>query len=273
MTKLAIFDFDWTVVNENSDVWIFKVLSSHNLYKELKRRRGSTQWTQLMDELVVSLMTKEGRSLKEMEEALNTIPIHEDMINLIEDLHSKGYKLYVVSDANTMFIRSILNARKLLPYFTEIISNPGIVSDGILRITPIHSNHGCGRCPSNICKGKIVSEILQHERATSAFYFGDGMNDFCPMTVMRDFDVFFVREGFGLANMLEEMGLHPKVSSAKDSGGKFGSEIISLGNHAQPKSGGSLKEKSSSVIPKIIWWDLSSLRRQVTEQLRLMDED
>jgi len=92
------------------------------------------------------------------------------------------------------------------------------------------------------------------------------------MTVMRDFDVFFVREGFGLANMLEEMGLHPKVGSAKDGGEKFGSEIISLGNHAQPKSG-SLKEKSSSVIPKIIWWDLSSLRRQVTEQLRLMDED
>lgn len=72
-------------------------------------------------------------------------------------------ELRIVSDANKLFIETILVRHGLLEYFSEINTNPCYVDEeGRLRILPYHDHnivsvHGCNLCPPNMCKVDLVS--------------------------------------------------------------------------------------------------------------------
>lgn len=65
-----------------------------------------------------------------------------------------------------------------------MISNPARFDDeGRLHIEAFHQHHGCPLCPSNLCKGLVLSELLHsHDRVA---YVGDGAGDFCPGCDLR----------------------------------------------------------------------------------------
>ena len=81
-----------------------------------------------------------------------------------------------MSDANSYFIREILERHDLQEYFSQVHTNPAHVDDrGALRVLPFHPEdtpHGCKLCPGNMCKVLLcdaIRVVLLHEILSICF--------------------------------------------------------------------------------------------------------
>jgi len=180
---LIIWDFDWSLVNENSDTFI---VNQFHLGRDMKKLyQEDIPWTTIMDTLVLKIQQL-GFSADEMAERLCTIPFEREMLDTLDYISLKKKEgqpidMIIVSDANSFFIDRILESRSARQHFSEIVTNPVTKdNDGFLRVHPLTSRdkHGCISCSENMCKGLIVESLFKEGQRV--IYIGDGENDFCP---------------------------------------------------------------------------------------------
>ncbi|KAG0307820.1 hypothetical protein BGZ97_000270 [Linnemannia gamsii] len=224
-TGLACFDFDWSLIDTDSDRFVIEYLSPVLRHK---LDTSPMQWTDLQNECLKEYH-EQGGSGEMIRESLTKIPLDSKMIQACQLLHSKGWVLAIVSDANQVYIEGILEHYGIRNLFSAIITNPAfwdtqdrlhiqrlILADG----TP----HGCttGVCSLNICKGQEIDKLLlqlgSDNKAGETFgssgkeakvlprmlYVGDGRNDYCPALRMKSAqDIYFVRKGRSLEKYLQ----------------------------------------------------------------------
>lgn len=175
---LCVFDFDWSLVNENSDTWVFDQLRpSLRKYAKLIQKTdpdhfGKGCWTALMDHCIVKLLSEDdsdeiGKQIQteqnvssenykaritksDLSNALQSIPVFVKMIEAVQLASAAGADLLILSDANTWYISVILEFLGLEDLFASggIISNVGewqktetplaSHANEILRIKPFH---------------------------------------------------------------------------------------------------------------------------------------
>jgi len=216
---LVAFDFDHTVVDGNSDTWIYKALPDGKLPTEVSSQLVKGKWTAFMG-LVFRHLHEQRISKQQLEECLASIPLTPGMEELLQYLGSRPdlYDCIIASDANTWFIEHICQA-KGLGMFSQVYSNPARFDEGgLLHITPHHS-HSCTTCSTNMCKKAIVAKVLQ-ERAQQGVqyagiaYLGDGQNDLCPSTALEPHHVVFPRYGFMLHKLLLQQSKESALKAA-----------------------------------------------------------
>ncbi|ORY00495.1 hypothetical protein K493DRAFT_335329 [Basidiobolus meristosporus CBS 931.73] len=203
---LVVWDFDWSLFEENSDTIIFKQLSPY-LFQQQRERAGKEQWTDLMASLLVALH-QEGISRKRLEDFLDGLKLEPEMIQSLLLSKSKGAKHIILSDSNTIFIDKCLKASGVLDVFELVRTNPAqFDSEGCLRVTrltPQSNPHNCALCNVNICKGKEMKSYLKgKEDFDRMIYVGDSKNDLCPSLLLRSQDIVLARSGFSLVPLLK----------------------------------------------------------------------
>lgn len=225
-TLLVIWDFDWTMINENSDTWVVKELSkqavkegrpeaSGNEYTQMKELSKSMQWTDLMAEFMLRLTGKEGLNFgkDDVKKALVSIPFFLEMFDVVRLLAADPRCCQcIVSDANTFFIDSILEAHELSACFNGgIFTNPAhwdanetlCVKPFVDEATP----HGCSTCDRspNMCKGQIVDQLVErHGPFSQTIYLGDGSGDFCGARHVGKPGLLLGRRGYPLMNRVHK---------------------------------------------------------------------
>uniref|UniRef100_A0A803NYW0 Uncharacterized protein n=1 Tax=Cannabis sativa TaxID=3483 RepID=A0A803NYW0_CANSA len=140
---IVVFDFDKTIIECDSDNWVVDELGATDLFNQLL---PTMPWNSLMDRMMKELHDQ-GKTIDEIVEVLNRIPIHPRVVPAIKAAHALGCELRIVSDANMFFIETMLKHLGLREYFSEINTNPSFVDEqGRLRIQPFHdfknSSHG-----------------------------------------------------------------------------------------------------------------------------------
>uniref|UniRef100_A0A7S2V388 Uncharacterized protein n=1 Tax=Fibrocapsa japonica TaxID=94617 RepID=A0A7S2V388_9STRA len=231
---LVIFDYDHTITECDSGIQMINMLNpdlacNFKMYKE-----QGFGWTEIMDRQMCSLWEQGVKPTEILQSASSVVwgEGSEEAIKLISS--REGCEVYILSDANTVFIRQVLETRGLAaPVVSRVVSNPGFwTAEGRLRITPHHapppaqgttyfgtntaayvpdgdswvgvmknrSDHGCPEplCPYNLCKGKVVDEMLEELREQGKefgriIYVGDGGGDYCASTRLRENDVVLAR--------------------------------------------------------------------------------
>ncbi|KAL8464012.1 hypothetical protein ACS0TY_033808 [Phlomoides rotata] len=197
---VIIFDFDRTLIEDDSDRWVLTNMGLTELFHQL---RPTLPWNSLMDKLLEELHIR-GKTADDIAECLKGIPLHPRVIEVIESAHALGCDLKVVSDSNLCYIKTILQHYKIYNCFSEIITNPAVVDGGRLRIFPYHkpdASHACDLCPSNLCKGSVIEQIrasVPESESKILIYVGDGMNDFCPTLKLVEGDSVMARKDFAL---------------------------------------------------------------------------
>ncbi|RHZ63532.1 hypothetical protein Glove_329g52 [Diversispora epigaea] len=252
--KLFVFDFDWSLIDENSDTWIIEQFSP-TLRAQMNKLREEYQWTDLMNYLVGKLYDQ-GISKQQIEQMLAKIPFHVDMISALKLIKEANHNIIIISDSNTIFIEEILKAHGILDLFSGIISNPANWQDNgqlnIQRLMPkTDPPHNCkNKCAENICKGKELMNYLTTLSSASSqdynnddekkvnyydqiIYVGDSSNDFCPATRMSRNDILLVRKDYSLERFIKKLlttndkdlptSINPRIIYWKD-----GSEILDL---------------------------------------------
>ncbi|TXG68648.1 hypothetical protein EZV62_003583 [Acer yangbiense] len=204
---VAVFDFDKTIIDLDSDNWVVDELGGTELFNQLL---PTMPWNSLMDRMMKELHSQ-GKTIEDIKEVLKRVPIHPRIIPAIKSAHALGCELRILSDANMFFIETILNHLGLKDYFSEINSNPSFVDEeGRLRILPYHdfttSSHGCSLCPPNMCKGLIIERIqaslAKEGDKKKIIYLGDGSGDYCPSLKLKEEDHVMPRKNFPLWDLI-----------------------------------------------------------------------
>ncbi|KAI7892444.1 phosphatase phospho-type [Mucor mucedo] len=214
-TNIAVFDFDWSLIEEDSDYWTIHSLSPEVWEEVREKRRQDWQWTDLMDFALCRLQDK-GFTRDDIVAVLKDIPFSFEMRNVLLDLKRKNVHVILMSDANTFYIDTILKAYGVQDCVTEIITNPSYTDEqGRLRIRrhvlATETPHNCTNpCSVNICKGQEMDALLKRYKQQGhdiqkIAYTGDGKNDFCPATRLRHTDTFFMRKEKGLDRYLSQV--------------------------------------------------------------------
>jgi len=149
------------------------------------------QWTDIVALTMVELHER-GITRAQIEGALRAVPVHPAMIRAVKAIKAASKPkttLLCLSNANSVFISTILEYHGLGDLFEEIVTNPAEwTEDGLLRVRrrvdPDGPQHTCKvGCSPNMCKGEELDAYLA--RSEKSFdrlvYVGDGGNDFCPI--------------------------------------------------------------------------------------------
>lgn len=217
--KLAVFDFDNTIIDLNV-YYLIDDLLKQNIPDNLNEIQDKYGWIERMNSLFESNSLNEEK----IKNILNKILIDEKMKKFLKILYDNGYETIIISDNNSYFINYILEHNDVREYVKEIYTNDGYFSEnGSLKLIGLNEvifgknyrfdcNIGLNKCEQNICKRLVLKhhfEITSKERNTSShpdnlIYVGDGVNDYCPALILTETDLFCVRKGYALENILNK---------------------------------------------------------------------
>ncbi len=134
------------------------------------------------------------------------------MKELLTELSKDEFEVIIISDSNSEFIKTILDAAGLGSVVHTSYTNPAHWDeDGCLRINFYHVQDWCKLSTQNLCKGHIldahIDEALKQRdvRFSNVVYVGDGKNDLCPSLRLRECDVTCPRKGFYLERAITEL--------------------------------------------------------------------
>ncbi|KAH9040126.1 phosphatase phospho-type [Lactarius pseudohatsudake] len=241
--QLIVFDFDWSLADQDTDRWVFEVLAP-DIRRSLKDIKDDFEWTDLVSAQLTRCFSfsflidhlRRARGLRELHEqggtkediqgALRIMPFHPAMVRGVKTLKAAAKPqttFLCLSSANSVFISTILEAKGLQDLFTEIVTNPAEWDpSGLLKlrrhIDPDGPQHNCPvGCDANICKGSELDAFLKR-RGTDydrIIYVGDGSNDFCPVLRLRSQDMVLCRRHRSLERRIalegEGLGLKCQV--------------------------------------------------------------
>ncbi|KAF9010537.1 phosphatase phospho-type [Cyathus striatus] len=211
--QLVVFDFDWSMADQDTDRWIFEVLAP-DLRRKMKSLKDEIQWTDLIAQSLREAHQR-GITREQIEHALRIMPYHPAMVRAVSALKDAGITTFLcLSNANSVFISTILQSKGLQDLFTEIVTNPAEWEpSGLLnlrrRIDPEGPQHSCKvGCSPNMCKGEELEAFLarQGNNFDRIIYVGDGNNDFCPILRLRGQDTVFCRLHRGLQKRIDKEG-------------------------------------------------------------------
>ncbi|THG98401.1 hypothetical protein EW026_g3773 [Hermanssonia centrifuga] len=213
--QLIVFDFDWSMADQDSDRWIFEVLAPE-LRRKMKSLKEEVQWTDLVAMSLRELHAK-GGTREQIEGALKIMPFHPAMVRAVTTAKAKSNPrttFLCLSNANSVFINTILKEKGLDTLFDEIITNPAEWDpSGLLklrrRVDPSGTQHTCQvGCSPNMCKGEELEAFLaRHQPAFDrVIYVGDGSNDYCPVLRLRSEDIVLCRTYRGLQRRIQKEG-------------------------------------------------------------------
>ncbi|KAH9954129.1 phosphatase phospho-type [Russula dissimulans] len=213
--QLIVFDFDWSLADQDSDRWVFEVLAP-NIRRKMKNIKDNHEWTDLVAQGLRELH-EQGGTREEIEGALRIMPIHPAMIRGVKNLKAatKPKTTFLcLSSANNVYISTILESKGLQDLFTDIVTNPAEWDpSGLLKVgrhvDPNGPQHNCPlRCNPNICKGQELDAFLKRQGTDydRIIYVGDGSNDFCPAVRLRSQDLVLCRKYRGLEHRIAREG-------------------------------------------------------------------
>mmetsp|Transcript_4756 Transcript_4756/g.9959 ORF Transcript_4756/g.9959 Transcript_4756/m.9959 type:complete len:263 (-) Transcript_4756:70-858(-) len=198
--KLVLWDFDWSLINENSDYYVVQELGDpHTIEMQKNYDRHAKTFTVLMREVFNDMCIRLGRTQEDFEKCLSKIPVFDENLGVIKSLHAHGVVQEVVSDANAYLIDTVLksyNVRGAIStirsHRAEWIEDEGSNGAECLYVSQLHGEdqpaHNCDVCPRHLCKGVVVQKSLEsaQQREDSdcishIAYVGDGYGDFCAL--------------------------------------------------------------------------------------------
>ncbi|XP_044268230.1 pyridoxal phosphate phosphatase PHOSPHO2-like [Tribolium madens] len=221
MKVLAVFDFDHTILDDNSDTAVIALTDKDNIPVEIRSLHSTEGWTAFM-QAIFKLLNHEGRTIDEINNLIMNLQPVGGMVSLITEFHKNpAFDSIIISDSNAHFIDIWLEKNDVGKCFVKVFTNPSKIEDGLLTISPYHNQNTCKLSTNNLCKGRVLEEFMQEQRDKGVVYdrivyIGDGVNDFCPILRLHKNDLACVRKGYKLQDLVTKA----KKGTSFDNSGK-----------------------------------------------------
>jgi 2,3-diketo-5-methylthio-1-phosphopentane phosphatase len=223
---LIVFDFDSSLVSEDSDSLVLKTLAPDLyeealfMYQDPKNSSYYLQWAALMNYCLNKLINERGVSLETIQATLYLMPVDLDIVQAIQSavagstLGQKQVTLIIISDANEYYIETILTHLNIRHCFTRIFTNHShlLFNEQTQQLNlliesyqPETVPHHCPYCPMNLCKSLVLKKFCEESEVpySQVIYIGDGSGDYCPAAhLTREKDLILCRENWSLHQKL-----------------------------------------------------------------------
>lgn len=207
--NLVAFDFDHTVVDDNTDIVVRDLVKS-KISDEITKLYKKSGWTQYMQEIFY-LLHADGFTKAQIQRAIEGIPEVSGFVSLLKRLHDTGtVDTIVISDSNSEFIKFWCDYNGVSRYINRIFTNQAhFTSDDVLKIKPYHHQLECKLSSENLCKGSVLEDYVRAQYDEHrivydrVFYVGDGHNDICPVLRLSTSDFGMARKGYSMHKELE----------------------------------------------------------------------
>ncbi|XP_020708659.1 pyridoxal phosphate phosphatase PHOSPHO2-like [Athalia rosae] len=206
---LIAFDFDHTIVDDNTDIVVRKLMPEEKLPESVKGLYRSDGWTAYMAK-IFDLLHAYSINEADINRAIDNIPAVSGMESLLRRLHSFNCDIIIISDSNSEFITHWLKHKKLDHLISRVFTNPAHYNDdGLLKIEMYHFQDWCKLSTHNLCKGHILEQYIKDSLNNGisfdrVAYVGDGKNDYCPILRLSEKDFAFPRIGYSLIKLLND---------------------------------------------------------------------
>ena len=210
-TKLAVFDFDDTIIDQSLEAKKFFALTklfsnqelAHEFLEKVKKKSisWSDQWLTFNESTNVS-KEEVHKALCEYGTVVN------GMDKVLRKLHNDHFDIILLTHNNKHIVEPILANFNLLSYFEEVLARPSSLSqDGkVENFEKVSDNwNGCIECDKyGFCKKIVLNEFIQTRGSYDhIIYFADGANDLCPAMSLGLRDSICPRQGFPLEKELK----------------------------------------------------------------------
>ena len=136
--NLAVFDFDHTVVEANTDIVIRDLLDQDLISDEVKALHKKSGWIAHMQSIFHLLIQNNIRK-EQIRTAIIGIPEVQGVKALIRALKEKNFDVIMISDSNSEFIGAWNYYNKLDKLVDHVYTNPArFNANGLLEIHPYH---------------------------------------------------------------------------------------------------------------------------------------
>lgn len=206
---LVVFDFDHTIIDQNSDLEINELFPSISDLKNAEKTSSQHEcWTFRMQSMFDQLR-KYNISDEDYRRTMKRIPMTEGFPSLIEFLSSlENCQLIIASDSNSFFIETILENHRLEKKFSKIFTNPARFDfeQNRLIVEPL-GQKTCSTCPMNMCKKEIIENYRKtiNDENLRILFIGDGHNDVCAAKSLGKNDFVFARAAYRMAKELDAL--------------------------------------------------------------------
>lgn len=176
LDKIAIFDMDGTILRGR---FIDTCAKLYGFEKELLNIRASGGDTASNTKNIAKLL--KGRDLSQILAVADSIPLVNDVKDVVKELKNRGYVVGIISDSYdvvTNHIKTKIGADFSLANELEFSKS---VATGEVKLPSFFFNHGESICKHSICKTNAVQHILKHYNIdiNNAIAIGDSENDLC----------------------------------------------------------------------------------------------
>ena len=197
---LLIFDFDETIIDQDSMYEQAKMTLSEEDYKKIIEIDEFDYY-----EAFNYFFKKEkdiGLTLQDINSNLEKIslsPKIQELFDYIRQNKSK-YDLLLLSGDIDYVIKYILQYHNFLNLFSYMICNKAEIQDNnserIIYVPRNQFPHECNLCIESQCKGLELEKFLKDKKYEKIIFVCDGGNDYCPAKkLMKKGDIVFPREG------------------------------------------------------------------------------
>ena len=213
---LCAFDFDETIIDENSDKYILKLIpQGKSLPENVIHLHSRSGWIEYMSKIFVYLQNI-GITKHHILSCLEEIPFVNGLKDLFVNIKNLGGDIIIISDSNSVFINHILKHHNLDNMVSAVFTNKSYFEGDLLKICGYHEQDWCSLSTSNLCKGHILKDFINQSNSKGIHYdivafIGDGWNDLCPSLKLSSNDLIFPRTGF---NLHKELGKYDQQLKA-----------------------------------------------------------
>ncbi|XP_015592304.1 pyridoxal phosphate phosphatase PHOSPHO2 [Cephus cinctus] len=206
---LVAFDFDHTIVDDNTDIVVRKLLPEEKLPDSVRGLYRSDGWTAYMRK-IFELLHANGISLSQIDTAIQNILPVAGIETLLHKLHDSNCEIIIISDSNSLLISTWLKHKKLDNLIAQVFTNPAWANEnGMMCIDMYHVQDWCKLSTKNLCKGHILEEYIKKRfedgvQFEKIMYVGDGRNDLCPILRLSENDIAFPRKEYALIKILND---------------------------------------------------------------------
>ncbi|XP_050388763.2 pyridoxal phosphate phosphatase PHOSPHO2 [Patella vulgata] len=218
---LLAFDFDHTIIDDNSDIHVIKLAPNGKLPQSIQDQYDDNGWTEYMG-TIFKYLFENGINQEDIRTCMHEIRLTDGMEELFEQAKSDRFESIIISDSNSIFIQFILEKLNLCEIFSEVFTNPAVFDeDGCLTIKHYHTQDYCQLSTINLCKGRILQDFIEMRKKegivySHVVYVGDGSNDLCPGLKLENQDFLCPRKGFSLWKKLnKKKNVQPEIKTMK----------------------------------------------------------
>ncbi len=210
---LLIFDFDETIVDQDSEEELLKLTFTKQQYNQIISTISKLDFFEGFN-YYFKLMKEKGLTLKDINNNLYKLQLSPKMLNLFNYIKKNKSKFDVVilSSCIDYSIKQVLKHYGYSDLVEQYLCTKAYVepekSDKLLYVPKNQFPHTCDLCSDSQCKSSELEKFLKmkkYKKYEKKLFVCDGDNDYCPSkNVLKKGDILFPRDDHRLLNKLKQ---------------------------------------------------------------------